>query len=98
MFFIVTGLDGTDAGAAERRKAARAEHLEGVAAMVESGMSIMGAAILDDDGAMIGSVMTLSVESREQLDEWLSAEAYVVQKIWKTVTVVPCAIPPIFLK
>ncbi len=96
--FIVIGKDATDAEAPARRAAARDAHIKMVEEKHAKGEQLMGAAMLDDDGNMIGSVMTVDFPSREALDEWLAAEPYVLQKVWQNIEIIPCKIPPVFLK
>lgn len=59
---------------------------------------IMGVATLDDNGAMNGSVMVVDFPTREDFDAWLKSEPYVVQDVWREVTVLPCKIGPSFIK
>lgn len=96
--FMVIGKDGTDDGAPARRAAARDAHIKMVEAAHARGEQLMGAAMLDDDGNMIGSVMTVDFPDRAALDAWLKVEPYIVQGVWQDVDVIPCKIPPVFLK
>ena len=98
MHFIITGHDGSDAGALERRMNAREEHMRGVQEMVKQKKLLYAAAMLNDAGTMTGSTMIVDFESRKTLDLYLSTEPYVNGKVWETITVTPCKIPPIFLK
>ena len=98
MHFIITGHDGSDAGALERRMNAREEHMHGVADMVEQKRLLYAAAMLDDAGSMIGSTMIVDFESRAALDQYLQTEPYVIGKVWENIEVTPCKIPPLFLK
>jgi uncharacterized protein len=97
MHFIITGRDGSDAGALERRMNAREEHMRGVAEMVKQKKLLYAAAMLDDSGTMIGSTMIVDFESREALDLYLTTEPYVTGKVWETINLTPCKIPPVFL-
>jgi uncharacterized protein YciI len=67
--YVVTAWDGTDGAAPERRQAARPVHLQGIAPLVEQGRVLVGGAILDDAGMMIGSVLIVDFERRDDLDE-----------------------------
>jgi uncharacterized protein YciI len=87
--YIVTGYDYTDGGALERRMNIRPHHLDGAKSLKESGNYVLGGAILNDEGKMIGSVMVLQFESEEGLDAWKQSEPYITQKIWETVDVKP---------
>lgn len=76
--------------------AAREAHLAVVAESVKSGKQVMGAAILDDDGKMRGSVMLVDYPSRAAVDEWLKTEPYVLGDVWRNIEVLPCQLAPSF--
>lgn len=95
MQFIVTGYDGKDAGAYERRMAAREAHLKSARAMYLDKKALYVAALVDEAGKMIGSVMIVEFESEDALrEEWLSKEPYVVGNVWAEVKIEPCKVPP----
>lgn len=96
MQFIVIGRDATDSQAPARRAAARDAHIEMVTNAHARGEQLMGAAMLNDNGQMIGSIMTVEFPSRAKLGAWLAVEPYVLQKVWDTVEIIPCKIPSIF--
>jgi uncharacterized protein YciI len=99
MQFIVTGLDGTDGGALDRRMAAREAHLKGAAKMAEDGRWLYAAAILNDAGQMAGSVIICEFKSEQALKkEWLDHEPYVTQDVWKTIEIKRGQVPPLFAK
>ncbi|MEB1808322.1 MAG: YciI family protein [Bacillaceae bacterium] len=98
MQFIITAYDGTDEQALERRLDAREEHLQGVEERFKTGEHLYGAALLDDEGKMIGSVMVVDYPSKEALDEWLKVEPYVVQNVWQKIDVQSCKVAPTFMK
>ncbi|MFS0577084.1 YciI family protein [Sporosarcina sp. 179-K 3D1 HS] len=98
MQFIVMGYDGTDEEAIDRRLRAREEHLQVVEKRVAAGEHLYGAAILNDQGKMIGSIMVVDYPSREELDNWLKVEPYVVGEVWQKIEIKPCQVPPIFMK
>ena len=87
--YLVTGYDHTDAGALQRRMNVRPHHLDGSKALKESGNYILGGAILNDEGNMIGSVMVLQFETEEELEAWKQREIYITAGIWETVDVKP---------
>lgn len=89
MHYIVTGYDGTDEKAMDRRLAVREEHLKSVERRFKAGEHLYGAAILDDAGKMIGSMMVVDYPSREELDEWLKNEPYVVGDVWRKIDIKP---------
>ncbi len=68
--YIVTGYDHTDEGALDRRMSVRPHHLDGAKALKESGNYVLGGALLNDEGKMIGSVMVLQFESEDGLEAW----------------------------
>jgi uncharacterized protein YciI len=96
MPFMVLGYDGDDDQAPARRASARDAHLERAARLYEQGTLRFAAAILDEDGRMIGSTMFVEVSTREALDQWLAEEPYVSGDVWRTIRVRPCSIPPLF--
>lgn len=95
MQFIVTGYDGTDESALDRRMAAREAHLAMANKMHAAGRWLYAAAILDDDGKMVGSMIVCDFESREALEtEWLNDEAYVAGKVWQRVEIKRAQVAP----
>lgn len=87
--YIVYGWDGTDDQALDRRMKVRPAHFEGAARLKASGNFILGGAMLDDNGRMIGSTMVLQFESRDQLQQWLDEEPYVTGGVWENVEIHP---------
>lgn len=87
--YIVTGYDYTDDGALKRRMDVRPHHLDGAKTLKENGNYVVGGALLNDEGKMIGSVMILQFESEEGLEAWKQNEIYITQKIWESVDVKP---------
>jgi uncharacterized protein YciI len=98
MRFIVIGRDGTDAGALERRMAARDAHLKLGDEQKAKGNLLMAVAIQNDKGDMNGSVMLVDYASRAELDEWLKTEPYVTGKVWEKIEIVPGKVGPSFEK
>ena len=97
MQFVVTGRDGSDPAARERRKGARERHLAALAPRVKDGFVKFGATLLDSDGQVIGSLLVCNCANREELDAWLRTEPYVLEGVWQSISVEPCAIAPMFL-
>jgi uncharacterized protein YciI len=87
--YVVMAWDGTDDAAPERRQAARPTHLERIEPFVESGTCLVGGAILDDSGVMIGSVLIMDFDTRDDLDAWIRDDPYTVHGVWKRVDVRP---------
>ena len=91
--YVVTGYDFTDEGAIQRRLDVRPHHMDGVRAIKESGNLVAAAALLNDNGDAIGSVMILQFETDEQLEGWKMTEPYFTQGIWETVDIKPARVP-----
>ena len=88
MQFIVLGYDGTDEKALERRLAVREDHLKSAKELYETGKWLYAAAILNDAGTMIGSMIVCDYQSREELQEqWLNNEPYVKGNVWQKIEV-----------
>jgi len=87
--YIVTGYDYTDEGALQRRMDVRPHHLDAAKQLKESGNYLIGGALLNEEGKMIGSVMILQFETEEGLEAWKQSEIYITQKIWESVDVKP---------
>lgn len=87
--YIVTAYDYTDTEALQRRMNVRPHHLDGAKELKATGNFIIGGAILNDEGKMIGSTMILQFETEEELLAWQQSEPYITQKIWETVDVKP---------
>ena len=88
MRFIVIARDGSDPEVKDRRAAARPAHLEWIAPYVESGF-LLGGAILDEAGDMVGSVVLADLPTRAELDEWLAGDPYVTGGVWQEIEVRP---------
>ena len=96
MQFIVTGTDGTDEKAIERRLAVRNNHIQLGDKLRDEGKMLYGAAILNESKKMVGSVLIVEFETREKLDEWLKVEPYVTGDVWKEIDVKTCRVGPSF--
>ena len=95
MQFIVTAYDGTDGDAPSRRLAAREAHLRFGGELYAAGQWLYGAAILDDDGRMIGSMIVCEFPSREEMErQWLSREPYVTGKVWQKIDIRRAKVAP----
>jgi uncharacterized protein YciI len=87
--WVVIARDGRDAEALARRMKARPAHFEGLAGLVERGEMLVGGAMLDDEGGMIGSVAVVEFPDRAALDAWLAVEPYVTGDVWRDIEVIP---------
>ena len=89
MQFLVIARDGRDEAALDRRMAARGLHFERLPKLLADGHVLMGGALLDDDGRMIGSTMLVDFADRAALDRWLAEEPYVTGNVWLDIEIVP---------
>ena len=89
MLFLVIAKDGTDEGAAARRAAVRQRHLAAAQALAEAGTLQVGGAILDDEGAMIGSALVIEADDEAALRSLLAADVYAVHGVWQSYEVYP---------
>jgi uncharacterized protein len=99
MQFIVQGYDGTDDGALERRMAAREAHLRFAKEYYAKGQWLYAAALLNDAGIMVGSIIICEFSSRDELQEqWLQHEPYILRNVWKDIEVHNVQVSPFCLK
>ncbi|OLS64279.1 YciI family protein [Pseudomonas putida] len=85
MAFAVIAHDYPDA--LERRLACREQHLGRLKALAEQGLFLGGGVLLDEGGKMIGSNVHLGFERREELEDWLQGEVYVMERVWEKVEI-----------
>lgn len=90
MQFLIIGLDGTDPEASARREAVRTDHIALGDKLLASGNMWYGAALLDDNGNMKGSMLMMDFPSEKELHEWLAHEPYVTGKVWEKVEILKC--------
>ena len=81
--FVIKAYDGE--GKLDKRMEVRPRHFEGIEKMKEHILCAGG--MLDKDGKMMGSLLIMEFESRDQLDEYLSKEPYVVEHVWERIEV-----------
>jgi uncharacterized protein len=87
--YIVYGWDGKDDNALERRMNARPAHFDNARKWKESGNYVLGGAMLNEEGKMIGSTMVMQFETKEELQQWLDTEPYVTGNVWENVDIRP---------
>ena len=93
MQYMVVALDGKDEKAMERRMASREAHLKRAGKFMNDGTIVIGGALMDGDGRMIGSGLVVEAESKEALDAWLAEDPYVTGGVWKDITIYPIGYP-----
>ena len=98
MQFIVTGYDGKDDDALDRRMVARDAHLKIAKEMADNGKWLYAAAIINEKEQMTGSVIICEFDSKESLKkEWLDNEPYILGKVWEKVEIMRAQVPKLFL-
>lgn len=70
----------------DKRLAAREAHFEYMHKLSEEGKVILGGAMLDESGKMIGSTLFLSM-SKEELEAYKKDEPYLKQGVWGDVKI-----------
>jgi uncharacterized protein len=96
--FVLIAYDSKEEGAYERRVRIRASHVESNTRLRKEGKILMGVAITDDNGKMIGSVVITNFPSRAEFDDWLMHEPYMMGKVWDSnnITVLGADVSPSF--
>ncbi|GAB3701764.1 YciI family protein [Spirosoma flavus] len=89
MRYVIHAYDHTGTDALDRRMAARPFHFDYVRKLKADGQFILGGALLDPDGKMIGSMLLLEMETEDQLNEYLQSDPYIVQGVWEKIDVKP---------
>lgn len=87
--YIMHAWDGTDEQALERRMNHRPSHFENARKLKANGNFILGGAMLNEKGKMIGSTMIMQFETEEQLQQWLDTEPYITGKVWQKIDIRP---------
>ena len=83
--FVIKAYDGK--GMLEKRMEVRPRHLEGMEKIRQHVVCAGG--LLDDEGKMKGSMLVMEFESRQELDEYLAKEPYVLEHVWEKIEVEP---------
>ena len=92
--WLIVARDGEDDDAEARRLAARPAHLENAARLQARGHLLVGGALVDDAGRMIGSACVAQFATRAELDEWLRTDPYVTGGVWQDIEVMPYRVAP----
>ena len=83
--FVIRAYDGKRM--LEKRMEVRPRHLEGMERIRQHVVCAGG--LLDDEGKMKGSMLVMEFESRQELDEYLANEPYVLEHVWEKIEVEP---------
>ena len=76
MQFLIKAYDGPNM--LEKRMEVRPRHLEGMSRLNEH--IICAGGLLDEEGKMKGSALIMNFDSRAELDTYLAAEPYVIER------------------
>jgi uncharacterized protein len=87
--YLVYAWDGTDEQAMERRMNARPAHFDNSRKIKATGNFVIGGAIMNNEGKMIGSAMVVQFETKEQLQQWVDTEPYITGKVWEKIDIRP---------
>jgi len=87
--YLITAYDHAHDGALQHRMDVRPHHLDAIREMKRNGNYLLGGAILNEEGDMIGTTMILQFENEAELQAWQQGEPYITQKVWETVDIKP---------
>ena len=80
MHYVIHAYDHPNA--LDRRMAARPAHIDYVGELKVAGKFLLGGALLDSAGNMIGSMLILNLETEDELTTYLHMDPYIVQAVW----------------
>lgn len=89
MQFLLLAYDGTDPEALQRRLKVREEHLKKISVLKKADEFLLGGAILDENGKMIGSMIVYDFPDRKSLEERLKDEPYLTEGVWEKMEIQP---------
>lgn len=89
MQFLLLANDGTDPEALQCRLNVREEHLKRISVLKKDGKFLLGGAILDESGNMIGSMLVYDFPDRQSLEEKLKDEPYFTEGVWEKTKIQP---------
>ncbi len=87
--FLVIAHDADDAECTARRDATRPAHFERAAPFVESGEVVAGGGMLNDKDEIIGSAFFATFETQKELEDWLDADPYTLNRVWSRFDIIP---------
>ncbi len=89
MQFLIIAHDATTPGTLERRMEVRPRHLEDLGTLVEAGRVEIGGAMLDDQGAINGSMLVIEADSEEEVRAIIARDVYTTEGVWERVEIRP---------
>ena len=87
--YVFHAFDGADSEALNRRLAVRQAHFDNMSQYKAAGNFILGGAILDEEGKMIGSTVVMQFESHHDLQAYLDSEPYIQNDVWLDLKIFP---------
>jgi len=87
MQFLLRAQDFTDEQALERRMTARPFHFETARKLKADGNFVIGGAVLNEAGKMVGSMMVVEFPDETALQAWLQNDPYVTGRVWNPETI-----------
>ena len=83
MKFVIRAIDGE--GKLEKRMEVRPRHFEGMDRLKDH--LVCAGGLLDDAGNLKGSLLVMDFQNRQELDEYLAHEIYVVEHVWEQISI-----------
>ncbi|KZT55571.1 hypothetical protein CALCODRAFT_498457 [Calocera cornea HHB12733] len=78
--FLIYAPDLPDA--APRRAKVRPAHLAGNTERMDSGIFMLGGALLDEEGKMVGSSIVMRAESIDEVKAYVAQDVYFTDGVW----------------
>lgn len=91
MLYLILAHDATDDQAPARRQRVRPQHLEGVRPLARDGRLQVAGALLDEEGAMRGSMLLLEAEDEAEVRTILERDVYAREGVWARFEIWPFA-------
>lgn len=91
--FLFIAYDYPDAF--ERRLACRQAHVDMIDKLKANNKILVGAALLDDNQKMHGSILMLNMDKAE-LENYLAEEPYITNRVWEKWEIKACMLGPSF--
>lgn len=97
MQYLILATDHTDPEAYLRRLQSREGHIKLLDKLKAEAKMLFGTAIFDEAREkMIGSAIVCDFSSREELEEYLKQEPYVINRVWEKIEIKACQVGPTF--
>lgn len=87
--FLILAKDEKDDNALQRRLLVRQNHLDRMKIERDKVIFVTGGATLNEKGEMNGSMLVIDIEDIDAARKWISADPYILGKVWGSVEVLP---------